>query len=157
MPAFQVMDNVLVIKNAVNRGLISEETETSLLAYRKRLEFYNLPVIYNLRHLRKIFQIRHNEQELFFGSKRDQLYTTFSISKKTGGKRTIEAPVDRLKAMQKWILDEILASFSASEYATGFRKNYSIVDNAKKHVGKDLVITIDVKDFFPSITYADVL
>ncbi len=147
----------MVIENAVNRGLISEETESSLLTYRKRLESNNLPVIYNLRHLRKIFQIRHNEQELFFGRKREKLYTTFSISKKSGGKRTIEAPTDRLKAMQKWILVEILDSFSASEYATGFRKNYSIVDNAKKHVGKDLVITIDVKDFFPSITYADVL
>lgn len=151
------MDNESRIKDAFNRGLISEEGERALLQYRKRLEANGIPVIYNLRHLRKIFQIRRNEQDVFFGSKRNLLYTTFTISKKTGGKRTIEAPVDRLKAIQKWILSEILDSFSASKYATGFRKNYSIVDNATKHIGKELVITIDIKDFFPSITYADVL
>ena len=151
------MNNEDRIKDAVSRGLISEETETALLEYRKRLLSNGIPVIYNLRHLRKIFQIRHSEQELFFGDRRSELYTTFSISKKSGGKRIIEAPVDRLKQIQRWINDEILSSFSASEYATGFRRNYSIVDNAKKHVGKELVIAIDVKDFFPSITYADVL
>ena len=43
-----------------------------------------------------------------------------------------------------------------SEYATGFRKNLSIVDNAKKHVGKELVIGMDLKDFFPSVTYEEI-
>ena len=151
------MNNEERIKDAVSRGLISEETKTALLEYRKRLISNGIPVIYNLRHLRKIFKIRRREQELFFGNRRAELYTAFSISKKSGGKRIIEAPIERLKLIQKWINDEILGSFPASEFATGFRKNYSIVDNAKKHIGKDLVITIDVKDFFPSITYADVL
>lgn len=151
------MNNEDRIKSAVSRGIINEETGNALLEYRKQLEANNVPVIYNLRHIRKIFRIRRNEQELFFGNRRSELYTTFTISKKAGGKRTIEAPVDRLKFIQKWIKDKILDVFDVSEYATGFRKQYSIVDNAKKHIGKDLVITIDVKDFFPSITYAEVL
>lgn len=151
------MNNEDRIKSAVSRGIISEETGNALLEYRKRLDANNVPIIYNLRHVRKIFQIRRNEQELFFGNRRSELYTTFTISKKAGGTRTIEAPVDRLKSIQKWIKDEILDVFDPSEYATGFRKRYSIVDNAKKHIGKELVITVDVKDFFPSITYADVL
>ena len=151
------MENVERINDAFNRGLIDEQTQQALLSYRERLASNNVPVIYNLRHLRKIFQIRRNEQELFFGSRRDELYNTFSISKKAGGKRTIEAPSDRLKAIQLWIKREILDSFSASQYATGFRKNYSIVDNAERHIGKDLVISMDIKDFFPSVTYAQVL
>lgn len=33
----------------------------------------------------------------------------------------------------------------------------SILDNAKKHVGKDLVINLDLKDFFPSVGYETVI
>lgn len=129
----------------------------AILQYRERLLSNNVPVIYNLRHLRKILKICYNEQDNFFGRERDQLYHHFYISKKAGGKRRIEAPISRLKDMQKWIKDNILDSFSASQYATGFRKGYSIIDNAKIHIGKELVINIDLKDFFPSVQYANVL
>ena len=53
--------------------------------------------------------------------------------------------------------NEIIESLSPSQYATGFRKKLSIVDNAKKHIGKELIVSFDIKDFFPSISYADVL
>lgn len=94
---------------------------------------------------------------MFFSRNRDCLYQSFSIPKKSGGSRTIEAPVPRLKYIQAWINDKILGSFSPSVYATGFRKGFSIVNNAEKHIGKELVINLDLKDFFPSIRYRDVL
>jgi len=37
--------------------------------------------------------------------------------------------------------------------ATGFVSGRSIVDNAKRHVGKKYVYNIDLKDFFPSINF----
>lgn len=151
------MKNEERIIEASIKGVIDEDTKNALIKYRERLASNNVPVIYNLRHLRKIFQIRRSEQELFFGDRRRELYTTFTISKKSGGVRIIEAPVERLKDIQRWIKDEIIDAFSPSDYATGFRAGYSIVDNAKRHIGKPLVISIDIKDFFPSITYADVL
>lgn len=144
------------LQKALERELITQETYDNIVKYRKRLNDNNVPVIYNLRHLRKIFRINKKEQSLFFGEKRQELYRTFFIPKKSGENRQIEAPCNRLKEIQRWIKDNIVDEFVVSEYATGFRKDISIVHNAKKHVGKELVINIDLKDFFPSITYEDV-
>ena len=40
----------------------------------------------------------------------------------------------------------------SSEYVTGFEKKMSIMENAKRHLNKECIINIDLKDFFPSIT-----
>lgn len=148
------MDNLQI---ALQRGVITQETYDNIVSYRQRLNDNNVPIIYNLRHLRKILKISKKEQSLFFGENRESLYRTFAIPKKAGGYRQIEAPCKRLKEIQRWIKDEIVDKYVVSEYATGFRKNISIVDNVKKHVGKELVINMDLKDFFPSVTYADIL
>lgn len=148
------MDNLQI---ALQRGVITQETYDNIVSYRQRLNDNNVPVIYNLRHLRKILRISKKDQVFFFGNNKEFLYRTFEIPKKSGGKRQIEAPCKRLKEIQRWIKDEIVDKYVVSEYATGFRKNTSIVDNAKKHVGKELVINIDLKDFFPSVTYSDIL
>lgn len=154
---FHIMSTIEKINDLFEQNIIDDETFQNILSYTMRLQDNNVPVIYNLRHIRKIFKIKYKEQDLFFGERKKQLYRMFEIPKKSGGNRVIEAPVERLKTIQRWIKDEIIDSFSPSQYATGFRKEFSIVDNAKKHVGKELVISFDIKDFFPSITYADVL
>lgn len=144
------------LKQLVDKGIITQESADEIVRYRQRLIENGVPIIYNLRHLRKIFRIRKQEQELFFGDRRSELYRTFYIPKKSGDLRTIEAPVERLKDIQRWIKEEIVDKRPVSKYATGFRKNYSIIDNARLHVGKELVINVDIKDFFPSISYSDV-
>ena len=73
----------------------------------------------------------------------DSVHYEFEIPKKSGGTRLIEAPQERLKNIQRWIKDNIIDSFTPSEYAMGFRKGLSIVHNAEKHVGKELVINFD--------------
>lgn len=140
------------IDNALQKGIISAETANELKEYNDRLTRNNMPIIYNLRHLRKILKIKKKEQNKYFGNERNE-YHTFYIPKKNGSKRMIEAPSDRLKSFQLWIKENILDKINVSTNARGFRKNYSILDNAKEHVNKDLVINIDLKDFFPSITY----
>jgi len=80
-------------------------------------------------------------------------YKRFSIPKKTGGERIISAPMPRLKAAQHWILENILAKVDVHPAAHGFRAGRSIVSNARPHVGRDVVINQDLKDFFPTITY----
>lgn len=140
----------------VEKGIIDTRVYQNIICYKKRLDDNQVPVIYNLRHLRKIFKIHKREQDLFFGCKKGRLYRTFTIPKKAGGSRTIEAPCERLKQIQRWIKDEIIEKLVVSEYATGFRKNVSIVDNARKHIGKELVIGMDLEDFFPSVTYEEI-
>lgn len=80
-------------------------------------------------------------------------YIRFKIPKKTGGERLISAPMPNLKQAQYWILEHILNQLPVHESAHGFRANHSIVTNAKPHVGADVVINFDLKDFFPSISY----
>ena len=106
---FHIMDTIEKINDLFDKEIIDDETFQNILSYTKRLQDNNIPVIYNLRHVRKIFKIKYKEQDLFFGRTRKQLYRTFEIPKKSGGSRVIEAPVERLKAIQRWIKDEIIS------------------------------------------------
>ena len=80
-------------------------------------------------------------------------YQRFGIHKKTGGVRLISAPMPRLKRLQYWVLDNILQKVPLSDHAHGFVTNRSIVTNAQPHVGKKIVINMDLKNFFPTVAY----
>jgi RNA-directed DNA polymerase len=79
-------------------------------------------------------------------------YARFTIPKRRGGARTIQAPSDKLKALQRRILHRLLNPLPMHPAATGFARGRSIVDNARPHVGRGVVINLDLADFFPSIT-----
>ena len=80
-------------------------------------------------------------------------YVSFAIPKSTGGYRVLYAPKARLKQAQRWVLDNILSRVAPSPAAHGFVRGRSIHTNAAEHAGKDMVITLDLEHFFPSITY----
>jgi hypothetical protein len=84
-------------------------------------------------------------------------YRRFTIPKRTGGERVISAPLDRLKRVQHWILEHVLeAAFVASplaDAAHGFRTGHSTVSNALPHLGASVVINVDLREFFPTVTY----
>ncbi len=81
----------------------------------------------------------------------DTKYKRFPISKGNGKVRWITAPNDDLKSMQTDFLRDVLYAKMPHSCATGFVPGLSIVDNAKRHVNKRLVLNIDIKDFFGSI------
>ena len=84
------------------------------------------------------------------GTKR---YKTFSVKKKSGKLRTINAPCAGLKVFQT-CLNYILQTFyQPNANACGFVPGRSIADGAKKHIGKKYVLNIDLKDFFDSIEH----
>ncbi len=85
---------------------------------------------------------------------RSHHYHSFTLPKKTGGQRLISAPMPRLKRAQYWVLDNILGRVPAHEAAHGFLAGRSILSNALPHLGRDVVINLDVRDFFPSISFA---
>ncbi len=79
-------------------------------------------------------------------------YRQFKVKKKTGGERTITAPRTQTYRLLLRYLNEILkAIYMPSDFAMGFTEGRSIVNNAQKHIGKNYVFNIDLKDFFPSI------
>lgn len=87
-------------------------------------------------------------------------YKSFSIPKKGGGQRHIETPDRSLKKLQSQ-LNRYLQSvyfFEKSSAAYGFilgvrndddRRN--VVTNAKKHLGHDYLLNVDLKDFFHGV------
>jgi hypothetical protein len=83
-------------------------------------------------------------------------YSEFKIKKKSGDDRTINAPVEGLKAIQKTLSFVLQCVFEPHKAAMGFVRDKSIVDNAKIHAGSRYVYNIDLKDFFPSIDQARV-
>lgn len=80
-------------------------------------------------------------------------YHRFTIPKKSGGKREISSPKSELRQAQSWIKQEILDHLKVHSQAYGFVPSKSTVDNALPHVGKQVVVKLDLQDFFPSITF----
>jgi RNA-directed DNA polymerase len=78
------------------------------------------------------------------------------VAKPSGSFRLIEAPKPRLKAFQRRILDEILGHVPPHDSAHGFRPGRSITTFAAPHVGQAIVLKMDLRDFFVSITSARV-
>lgn len=83
-------------------------------------------------------------------------YSRFTIPKRSGGTRVISSPKRKLRTAQTWILESILAKLELHDAAMAFRPGRSIVDNARQHVGRAVVLKVDLKDFFPSIRFARV-
>ena len=82
----------------------------------------------------------------------EHLYNTYDVLKKSGKKRTIAQPNRELKAVQAWILRNILDKLSSSPHSKGFDLGTSILENALPHQGANYILTLDLEDFFPSIS-----
>lgn len=77
-------------------------------------------------------------------------YRQFTVPKRSDGVRTISAPTDSLKRVQRRILRRLLRGLRAHDAAHGFERGRSIVTNARVHCGQDVVVRMDLVDFFPS-------
>ena len=77
--------------------------------------------------------------------------------KASGSLRLIEAPKPRLKAIQRRLLDEILASIPPHNAAHAYRPGRSIRTFAEPHAGQKVVLKLDLGDFFPTINAARVV
>ena len=80
-------------------------------------------------------------------------YVLFRIAKARGGHRLIMAPKTRLKKIQREILRQVLEKLPPPPHAHGFVKGRSVKTGASQHVGKKVVVKMDLADFFPSVTF----
>jgi RNA-directed DNA polymerase len=83
-------------------------------------------------------------------------YKQYSIQKRDGGTRTIHHPSRRLKALQRWLLANVIEHLPVHVGATAYRKGQSIFDNASVHATSRYLLRMDFTNFFPSITETDV-
>jgi hypothetical protein len=79
-------------------------------------------------------------------------YRRFVIPKRGGGERAIWAPLPQLKAAQHWILHNIAEKLPVHGAAHGFLPGRSTLSNAAAHTDARIVLKMDVKDFFPTVT-----
>ena len=59
----------------------------------------------------------------------------------------------RLPFAQRWVLENLLVRLAPEPHAHGFVAQRSIVTNAAPHVGRAVVVNMDLRDFFPSVTF----
>jgi retron-type reverse transcriptase len=123
---------------------------------RRVLQRYGLPGLANVGQLRKLLGVRSPQQLGYFLLATDAdggPYTKFAIPKRDGSDRAICAPKSQLLWTQRRILDEILAKVPAHDAAHGFVPGRSTVTNATPHLGCELLVKFDLKDFFPTIGF----
>ncbi|HJL17167.1 MAG TPA: reverse transcriptase family protein [Sandaracinaceae bacterium LLY-WYZ-13_1] len=80
-------------------------------------------------------------------------YVQFEVPKRRGGTRLLSAPKRELRAAQRWILEAILTKVPLEPAAHGFVPGRSTVTSARAHVGRHVVVNLDLEDFFPTITF----
>lgn len=115
-----------------------------------RLNMAGLPVIQTIEDLSELTHI--SKYTIFQLSKNsNKNYKSYTIPKKSGKLRTINQPSKKLKGLQSWILINILNKLKVSSSCKGFEKESSIAKNAEPHIGANTVLTIDLKDFFPTV------
>lgn len=130
-----------------------------------KLKAKQLPVITDGPGLAKFLGISFTQLR-FLCYHRDVMtkdhYARYSIPKRKGGMRAIAAPMPLLKHIQREILDNVLVKIPSSKFAHGFIPAKSVITNASVHVTPQagtanqdpaLVINMDLKDFFPTISF----
>lgn len=83
-------------------------------------------------------------------------YKIYKIKKRNGKYRTIYEPNSILKQIQKQILINILNNKSISKYAKAYHKGIQLKDNAIFHINKEIILKLDIENFFENISFLDI-
>lgn len=145
-------ENIVYIGRGYSNALFHKETNI------ESLEKLNLPVIKDDKELAEFLNIEY-KQLRYLTYHRDVVkfdnYVRYTIPKKKGGVRSIAAPKKNLKNAQRTILDKILSKIEVNTCAHGFIQRKSVVSGAEVHSNAkvELLINMDLENFFPTITF----
>lgn len=94
-------------------------------------------------HYRELTQVAENTAAY---------YRRSLIPKPNGGTRQIDVPGPLIHSQQVFMMEMILSALPVDDHAYAYRKGVSIKDCAAPHVNQELLIHLDLKNFFGSIT-----
>ncbi|MFO8083643.1 MAG: reverse transcriptase family protein [Desulfobacterales bacterium] len=135
---------------------IDKRASRFLAAYFHEVHRRRLCCILNSAHLAHLLNITLSQlKQLSTASKKH--YFSFHIHKHNGQLRKIDSPKPQLKRIQRKILDLVLQRVPLNSHAEGYVRQKSILTNARRHIGKEIVIRMDISNFFPSITFPRVV
>ncbi len=80
-------------------------------------------------------------------------YHRVLIPKRNGGYRRLDVPSVLMKLCQEKILNKILSPMPVHPCAKAYVKGSRLRDAALPHVGKPVVVKLDIHDFYGSITF----
>lgn len=148
-----MLDYIRRLEHAMASKEYSQAYIAQCVNYAYKLKNKKLPVIFDTEHFAKL--VGYDSAEEFNLLLESKMYEYKEIPKKNGY-RILSIPHHNLKTIQKWMLENLISKIQVSPNSRGFIKNTSLYDNAIKHIGKDVVITLDIKDFYPSIKKANI-
>lgn len=120
------------------------------LIYAEPILSKGFPIIYSTNHLSAL--VGYNKKYIKRAVLREKyFYREFKIKKRNGKLRSLAEPLPSLKHIQRWILHNILENYGVSQYAKAYVHDKNIKDHVKYHRRQNIVITIDIKNFFGSI------
>lgn len=135
-------------KFGAKRGELVIRSVSQLISLLNRIKYHNKKQFRNIDKFTILFLLANS-----YGDK----YKNFSLPKKNGGKRNISSPCNELKLIQNGLNTLFGNIYRPNINVFGFVEKKSIIQNAEKHIGKAVVINIDLKDFFNSIIFDTII
>lgn len=139
----------------------SDELKKLLSTDAKSKSEHNLPPIYSPKGL--LLYKNHFSSRGFWREYRmmtecanhtSAFYHLMQIPKRDGTYRTIYAVDETLKRWQRWLLDFVFCHIEISAFAMAYRKGSSTLSNAFPHMGHEVLVKLDIQDFFGSLTFS---
>lgn len=105
----------------------------------------------SVRSLERLLRIPREQLERIADEIKAHYRPWASKNPRTGKVRIIRKPSPELKQVQRRIAKRVLGSFELGSEVHGGIRGRSPKTNAQAHLAKDCLITIDVRQFFPSV------
>jgi hypothetical protein len=118
---------------------------------------WQIPEITTLEDLAETLRLHPDDLGWLLSRGAEHYRHHWQMKPKSGRLRLIESPKVLLKFAQRQVLRKILQAIPPHEAAMGFRPGCSVRDFVNPHTGRELLLRLDLEDFFPSITAARVL
>lgn len=134
-----------------NSKKLSEEKKEYYKLTAKRLDKNGFPIILNSYHLSNLCGVKWNVVKRLIDDNVCSYHKFYITKKDKVSKREILAPSEELSYVQKYIKESILEKVKLSNSCYGFVRTKNIKMNAEYHLNSEVILNIDLKDFFPTI------
>jgi RNA-directed DNA polymerase len=138
------------------QAALGEEAASCLQQYAQRLRANEIPVIFSLRHLSQLTDVRYRMLHETVDRKRaSSNFRMYAIKKRSGGRRFIHAVSSELAKVHHFINKEILQRCKPHHCSFAYHKDGGIQRCAAAHCSARWLFQFDLTDFFYDVSEID--